>query len=153
MNSDVQAARRAVESYPNDRSKQIDLARALIDAAWLDAGTTWKAHYEEAAAILQSIVEQEPGNAIALVNLGVALSDQGAHTQALECYRRAEKLNWLDGNLQYNIGVALANLQDDAKAVRCFEKSQGQTDHLETIRAYFDPQAHLRLGNNPPGDA
>jgi tetratricopeptide (TPR) repeat protein len=142
MKPDVQAARIAVESYPKDNARRLNLARTLMDAAWFDPGTTWKANYEEAAAILESLLAHEPENVIALVNLGVALSDQGSHRQALECYRRAESLGWIDGNLQHNIGVAFVNLDGGGAAGRYFQKSTIQSDHRDTIRAYFDPQAH-----------
>jgi len=141
MKPDVQAARNAVASHPKDNAYRLSLARTLMDAAWFDPGSTWKDNYEEATAILESVLADEPENAVALVNLGVALSDQGSHRRSLECYRRAESLDWIDGNLQHNMGVALVNLGDDS-AVRYFQKSAIQTDHPDTIRAYFDPQAH-----------
>ncbi|MCA8987156.1 MAG: hypothetical protein KDA78_05925 [Planctomycetaceae bacterium] len=141
MKPDVQAARIAVDAHPKDNTHRLNLARTLIDAAWFEPGITWKANYEEATAIFESVLADEPENAVALVNLGVALSDQGSHRRSLECYRRAESLHWIDGNLQHNIGVALVNLRDES-AGRYFQKSAIQTDHPDTIRAYFDPQAH-----------
>ncbi|CAN0414856.1 unnamed protein product, partial [Hapterophycus canaliculatus] len=53
-----------------------------------------------------------------------------------------ESLDCIDGNLQYNIGVALVNLDGGDSAGRYFQKSTIQSDHPGTIRAYFDPQAH-----------
>lgn len=142
MKPDLQAARIAVKSHPNDTKHRLDLARTLMETAWLDPGTTWKAKYEEAAAILESLLAIEPNNVVALVNLGVALSDQGFHARALESYRRAESLDWVDGNLQFNIGVALVNLEEDDSGSWYFQKATIQSDHPDTIRAYFDPQAH-----------
>ena len=113
----------------------------MIDAAWYNAGATWKSNYEEAAAILESLLENDCDNAAALVNLGVALSDQGLYKRALEFYRRAESLDWTDGNLQHNIGVVLVNLRDES-AGRYFQRSAIQANHPATLRAYFDPQAH-----------
>ncbi len=142
MKPDVQAARIAVDAHPNDITHRLDLARTLMETAWFDPGTTWKANYEEAAAILESLLTIEPDNVVALVNLGVALSDQGFHARALEYYRRAESLDWVDGNLEFNIGVALVNLEDDDSGSRHFQKATIQSDHPDTIRAYFDPHAH-----------
>ena len=142
MKPDVQAARIAVDAHPNDTTHRQDLARTLMETAWFDPAATWKAKYEEAAAILESLLTIEPDNVVALVNLGVALSDQGFHARALEYYRRAGSLDWVDGNLEFNIGVALVNLKDDDSGSRYFQKATIQPDHPDTIRAYFDPQAH-----------
>jgi tetratricopeptide (TPR) repeat protein len=131
-----------VTAYPNNTNNQLNLARHLIESAWSAPGTTWKANYEEAAALLESLLAVEPNHLVALVNLGVALSDQGFHARAMEYYRRAESLDLVDGNLQFNLGVALLNLRDQAGSIRCFQKATSQPDRPDTIRAYFDPLAH-----------
>ena len=113
MKPDVQSARNAVDTNPEDNTLRLNLARTLMDAAWHAPGTTWKANYEEAAMLLEGLLIEEPDNPVALVNLGVALSDQGNHRRALEYYRHAEELDWVDGNMQHNIGVALVNLCDE----------------------------------------
>jgi tetratricopeptide (TPR) repeat protein len=142
MKPDAQAARIAVNAKPNDCMLRVNLARVLMEAAWYEAETDWKANYSEATKILESVLAVEPHNAVALVNLGVAFSDQGLHARALECYRRAEALDWLDGNLQFNIGVALVNLEEEVIGNACFQKATIQPQQPNTSRAYFDPQAH-----------
>jgi tetratricopeptide (TPR) repeat protein len=141
MKPDVQAARIALEGHPRDSRCRLNLACMLMVAAWDDSEAKWKASYEEAVAILESLLADEPDNADVLVNLGVALSDQGFHKRALKFYRQAESLDWIDGNLQYNIGVALVNLCDES-AGQYFQRSTIQPNHPDTLRAYFDPQAH-----------
>lgn len=142
MKPDVQAHRDAVAADPDDLALRLVLAKALMDAVWYskDEGV-WKTNYSEAKSILESVLSEDPDNAIALVNLGVVHSDQGSHKRALEYYRRAEALDWTDGNLLHNIGVALVNLGDvDGRGY--LSESAKLREHPDTITAYFDPQAH-----------
>lgn len=143
MKPDVQAHRDAVAADPDDAALRLALAKALMDAVWYSKDeSVWETNYREAKSILESVLSEEPDNAIALVNLGVVYSDQGSHKQALEHYRRVEQLDWTDGNLLYNIGVAMVNLGDEENGRRYLQASAKLDEHPDTVMAYFDPQAH-----------
>ncbi len=143
MKPDVQAHRDAVAAAPDDLSLRLVLAKALMDAVWYskDDGV-WETNYNEAKSILESVLSEDPDNAIALVNLGVVHSDRGSHKRALDYYRRAEALDWTDGNLLHNMGVALVNLGDGGSGREYLRESAKLQEHPDTVTAYFDPQAH-----------
>lgn len=141
MTTDVDAIRQWLKDDPENVSLKFSLARALIDAAWVDA-SDWTNQYTEATAIYESLLGLDPNDRIALVNFGAVLSDQGFHERSMDYYRRAESLDWVDANLDFNIGVALINLNDEELGIQYFTSSTSKTKHPDTIQAYFDPQAH-----------
>lgn len=143
MKSDIAQIRLALNGDPSNHSLRMALAKLLIDDAWSEyAEDKWIENYKEARIIYQSVLTACPKNAVALVNLGAVLSDQGYHTQAMQQYSLAQDLGWEDANLEFNIGVALISLRDHQRGIERLKASDTGTKHAETWQAYFDPQAH-----------
>lgn len=143
MNSDIDKIRLQLHSNPNCQPLQMALAKLLMEDAWANyAHDKWIKSLAEAQLIYESVLTANPGNLIAIVNLGAVLSDQGLHLQAMEKYSLAQERGWQDANLDFNIGVALLNLREAGRGCEFLRASQSKIHHEGTLQAYFDPQAH-----------
>lgn len=142
MDAKIKRLRRAIGKDPSNHALTMKLAKLLVEDVWRDySHDKFTAHYTEAREIYESVLVACPNNAVALVNLGAVLSDQGHHKQAVKQFLLAQRFGWQDANLEFNLGVALLNLQDE-RAHEHLIAAGTKTKHAETLQAYFDPQAH-----------
>jgi superkiller protein 3 len=94
--------------------------------------------YAEAERIFRQVIREQPNNANAHKNLGVALSDQGKLEEAIAAYRRALELDPDYAYAHKNLGVALSDQGKLEEAIAAFRRA-----------LQFDPDnatAHNNLG-------
>ena len=127
---------------------------------------------EKATESYRRAIELDPDDAVAHVNLGLALGKQGKLDEAIESFRRAIELDSNDADAHYNLGVILADqgkldeaIQSHRRAIELDPKEakahnsigyaldeQGKTDEaIESFRRAIeiDPEyakAHYNLG-------
>ncbi|QDT25682.1 tetratricopeptide repeat protein [Gimesia panareensis] len=122
---------------------ELDRGIALCEAVWRDM-SLYEKNYLEAIECFHKVLNLDPLNTDALINLGAALSDLGNHQEALKYYHRAEEAGSVDRNLFYNIGVAMMNIDQFTRqeAPKYFQLAADKEPSKKTREAYFDPQAH-----------
>lgn len=91
---------------------------------------------------LANALADHPDDARLLTALGAVACDRGQHEQALAPLRRALALGSRDKNAYFNLGVALINLSEPARAKTAFTQACALSALSCTWEAYFDPQAH-----------
>jgi len=114
---------------------QVELAQgqALLASARRKAG-----QFPEAERAARAALALEPGHALALYELGLALHEQGAIAQAAAALEAACARRPIWAEAQYARGVALFGVADVAGAVSAFRQA------LEANPRY--PAAHVNLG-------
>jgi cytochrome c-type biogenesis protein CcmH/NrfG len=110
MAESIEQLRRHLAALPNDRELMLRLGRECMKAAW-SSGSDGDALYREAKYLYFELVNRDPADSVALVNLGTVISDCGGHEAALVYYRRAEEQGFKDRRLRFNMSVALINLR------------------------------------------
>jgi Flp pilus assembly protein TadD len=88
----------------------------------------------EAETLFQEVLEQEPRNANALNNLGIARDLLGRHAEAQEAYRRIPAINPDMSAAQVNLALSLAMSGDTAAALRIIEPIATAPDATSKIR-------------------
>ena len=91
-----------------------------LDAAvgMLNAG-----QYESAIMMLRLLLSVRPDDAVALYNLGMALSDKGRLDEAISILRRAAELAPDMSNAYVAIGVAFQRKRQDGEALKEFRRA------------------------------
>ena len=117
--------------------EKLKKANELHDAAWKDSKNMERLTLE-AAAILESMLEQNPNNAIALTNLGAIYSNCAQYKEAFDLLKKAEKLNFSDQNLYRNLGIVSIGLKREREAKKYFEIAPTMEEHELTFEAYID---------------
>jgi tetratricopeptide (TPR) repeat protein len=79
--------------------------------------------YREASETYKQLVDQNPGNAVYLNKLGIALHQQMALSQALKYYQRAVKADPQYADAQNNIGALWYGRKKYGKAIRAYQKA------------------------------
>jgi tetratricopeptide (TPR) repeat protein len=113
--SAVRLLRRAQAEHPGDFWVNHDLGMGL-----------WRLHPPEAAQAvryLTAAVALRPHNPGVLLNLGVALKDQGHLQAAIAEYQQAIALDPKYATAHYNLGIALADKGDLGGAVAAFRRA------------------------------
>ena len=65
-----------------------------------------QSHFEQAAALYESLRESNPGNATLLFNLGNAHFRAGAYGQSIKAYRLAQRIAPRDPDIRFNLNFA-----------------------------------------------
>ncbi len=102
-----------------------DRAALPLDGALHGKGTALVAlgRHEEALAILDRALAENPGNEVAWVNKGAALSRLGRWRDALRCYNSAIKVNPAYEVAWNNKGNALSRLGNHEGSLRCYDRA------------------------------
>ena len=79
--------------------------------------------YETAESIFRQVLRQDPDNAAAYSNLGIALYAQGRYEEAEAAFREVLRLAPDDAITYYNLGIALADQGHLAEAEAAFRES------------------------------
>lgn len=79
--------------------------------------------YEDAEAILQSLVKEFPKNDRYLNMLGITLEKLGRYQDAVNSYKKAIALNPDEGDYHFNLGNALDDLGHHQDAVGAYKKA------------------------------
>lgn len=128
--------RRAVIAQPTDLSRQFTLANGLISAGELD----------EAIEVLDGMIRQNPGDGMALLRRGQALSQMGEHQQANESFLAASQSLPENPDVQLGLAQTYVRLGDREKAKvhqelqKKYTAAEQETSTSET-KAYDDLQA------------
>lgn len=141
MAASIEQLRKLLAASPDDRQLMLRLGCECVKAAW-SAGSDGDALYREAKDLFLELVNRDPADSVALVNLGTVISDCGGHEAALVYYRRAEEQGFRDRHLRFNMGVALINLRRVDEGLQHMRASETETPHPDTFQAYFDPLAY-----------
>lgn len=121
-------------SFPESRksTRAVDL---MVEAlAHLDSGDR-----EAEIAVLRTVLESEPDNVGALINLGTALYETGKPREALEYYQKATEAAPWHAMAFFNLGNALEELQRFPEAVEAYSRA------IAVDCRYCDPHYNLAL--------
>jgi len=114
----------------------------LYNETWTDS-KKGEVNHQKIEQYLTELLNVNPDNVRALINLGAILSEKGKHQIALTELKKAEKLNSKDANLYRNIGIVKMNIESERKnAEEYFEIAKTMKSDKLTIEAYFDPHGH-----------
>jgi tetratricopeptide (TPR) repeat protein len=117
----------------------VNSARALWKLAWRSPMSYQP--LREARAILETFVEADQGDVVALTCLGAVLCDLHLYAQAREYLERAVQLGSTDRNTFFNLYVAMLDNEAMEVARALLDKGAHLERNPETWEAYFDPQA------------
>ena len=114
----------------------------LYNEIWTDS-KKWEVNLQKIEQYLTKLLNINPDNTRALINLGAILSDRGKHKNALIELKKAEKLNSKDANLYRNIAIVKMNIESERQnAKEYFEIAKTMESDKLTIQAYFDLHGH-----------
>ncbi len=92
---------------------------------------------------LEGILQIEPKNTAALINIGVIYSDLGENETAFYYLKQALKLGSEDKNLYINLAIVMVGLGMHAEEYHEYlEIAEDKKEDPLTFKAYFDPQSH-----------
>lgn len=129
-------------SFPESR-KAVNVAAMLEDEAqtYLASGDA-----EGEAEALAALLELEPDNVSALINLGTVEYNRGRHTEALSLYRRATEANPRHALAFFNLGNALDEMRQYPEAVEAYKQA------LAIDPRYEDAHYNLALAYSRTGE-
>ena len=78
--------------------------------------------YNEAIKIYNNIIDIEPNNSEAYMNIGNSYNELGELNKAVEFYKIAKEKNDSLPKINFNLGLAFYKLRDYESAMVCFEK-------------------------------
>lgn len=78
--------------------------------------------YDIAIEYLEKIIEINPKNHKAYINMGIAYAEKGEYNKAIELFYKAIDINPKYYNAYYNIGVIYAKINNNEKAVELYKK-------------------------------
>lgn len=91
---------------------------------------------------LEEILQVEPENTSALINIGAVYSDMGENEKALEYLNTALDLGSKDKNLFINLSIVLVYMgKHQEEYLEYLEEAEDKTEDPLTFKAYFDPQS------------
>lgn len=104
-------------------------------------------HWDEISDLLlkelEEILQIEPENTVALINLGTIYSDLGENEKAMYCLKQALKLGSEDKNLYINLAIVMVGMGMHAEEYHEYlEIAEDKEEDPLTFKAYFDPQSH-----------
>jgi tetratricopeptide (TPR) repeat protein len=105
---------------------------------------------KDAIALYERVLAREPGHALALNNLGVALRRAGEGERAVQCFAAAVRGNPRNADAHYNLGNALRDAKRYDDAVECYRRA------LKLNPRYAAAYANLALAHKAakrPADA
>ena len=81
-----------------------------------------RGEWNEAVRLHRALIEKQPTNGRGHYHLGYALGQLGQFSEEIAAYREAVRLGLREGNLFYNLGLALATaLEDHDGAIAAFQ--------------------------------
>lgn len=89
--------------------------------------------FREAASVYKRLSDQNPGNAVYLNKLGIALHQQTALSLALKYYQLAAKVDPLYADARNNIGTIWYQRKKYGKAVRAYQKAISIRDDMPVL--------------------
>jgi tetratricopeptide (TPR) repeat protein len=128
-------------------------ARAAIEedprfmSAYNTLGVIYRRHgnLQEAAQVLNLVLELEPGNTQAMSNLALVLNDQGRAGEAAALSRKLEQLQPFPPFYFFELGLAAMRKSDFKEARVQFEKEVERDAYYHEFRAWL-AAAYLGLG-------
>jgi len=134
--SDEQAQQRGTD--PKDKIETANLLhRALLAAD--------DERYAEAVPELERVLKQEPGMALASLELGRVLNSMGNYADAVPWLRKAVELNPQSGRARYELGAALGETGDWAGSAAQLEAAVDHAPDADDLRFYL-AMAYDKLG-------
>ena len=141
-----------VTSAPNESAKQdesrgadpkdkIEIAN-LLHHALLAVDSQ---RYSDAVPQLERVLKEEPGLALANLELGRALNGLENYQQALPWLQKAVELNPQSGRAHYELGVALGETGDWAASAEQLETAVSRAPDSDDLRFYL-AMAYDKLG-------
>jgi tetratricopeptide (TPR) repeat protein len=79
--------------------------------------------YDESILLHQALLENDPGNALALYHLGYAYGQIQDHGKETSCYEKAIALGLKKEDLFFNLGMAYGEMDQTEDAVRAFKRA------------------------------
>jgi Tfp pilus assembly protein PilF len=119
-----------------------DARQAIVRAGRLSAA----GKFGEAAAVFESLLESDPENMVAHVNLIGLYSQVGDNDKAEAAYRAGLAVAPDNAKLHNNYGILLLKAQRNDEAVAAFDKALASDDQLANAFKYRG-MAHQRLGD------
>jgi tetratricopeptide (TPR) repeat protein len=107
--------------------------------------------YKDAVPLLQQVLKQEPGLALATLELGRALNGLGNFSQALPWLQKAVELNPQSGRAHFELGVALGETGDWGGSAAQLEVAQAHAPDSEDIHFYL-AMAYDKIGRTPDAE-
>jgi len=104
-----------------------------------------RGEYSAAAMAYNRILESEPDNRPALINLGVTHFASGSFAEAVMAFRKVLSLTPDDADTLYNLGRTYLETQEDEKALESFTQALQIEEQDRQIRAAY-AKAKYRLG-------
>lgn len=86
--------------------------KLVMDDAEADAALL-QGKWEETVRLHRALIEKQPGNGRAYYHLGYAYGQLEKFSEEIAAYREAIRLGVREGNLYYNLGLALATAWED----------------------------------------
>lgn len=104
-------------------------------------------HWDEISDLLlkelEEILQIEPENTVALINLGAIYSDLGENEKAMYYLKQAMQLGSEDKNLYINLAIVMVGMGMHAEEYHEYlEIAEDKEEDPLTFKAYFDPQSH-----------
>jgi predicted O-linked N-acetylglucosamine transferase (SPINDLY family) len=104
--------------------------------------------HREAVDLIRKALDVDPGNPnkpAALSNLGIALSETGRPTEALECFERSLALAPRNAETLYNLGNARLALREYEEALACYDRALAlKPDYVAALNNRGNALAALR---------
>ena len=97
-----------------------------------------KNNFKEALNFYNQVLEIDPNNLNARINLGVLFKELGDNKKAKNCFEKVIEINANYVDAHYNLGNILKDLKEYQKAIDCYEKV------IKLNRDYVN--AHYNLG-------
>lgn len=104
-----------------------------------------RGEYSAASLAYHKILESEPDNRPALINLGVTHFASGSYAEAVAVFRSVLSLTPDDSDTLYNLGRTYLETQEDHKALDCFTQAMQIVPQDRQIQTAF-AKAKFRLG-------
>lgn len=79
--------------------------------------------YLKVMKTFQQIILDDPNNAEAYYNLGVAYGELGQYQEAIEALEQAIRIDPNEPDAYYNLGIAYSELEQYQEAIKAFKKS------------------------------
>ncbi|UMQ43865.1 tetratricopeptide repeat protein [Chryseobacterium sp. Y16C] len=127
----------------NNITKRLENIKKLQAKRWDNEEEYWDEISDLLLKELEEILQIEPENTVALINLGTIYSDLGENEKAMYCLKQALKLGSEDKNLYINLAIVMVGMGMHAEEYHEYlEIAEDKEEDPLTFKAYFDPQSH-----------
>ena len=127
----------------NNITKRLENIKKLQAKRWDNEEEYWGEISDLLLKELEEILQIEPENTVALINLGTIYSDLGENEKAMYYLKQALQLGSEDKNLYINLAIVMVGMGMHAEEYHEYlEIAEDKEEDPLTFKAYFDPQSH-----------